>query len=283
MQNFRLLVVGLAVSSLPFLARADDTAAQAAARAALMEKMNEMDNGQTNPPMVAPTPPTPPPVAAPAPPVTATQPSAETNMPPAVPPPQVIVSPQLAAHEQATNAVTPPSKNEMTQSPANPPMTAPKESATQPGAKTNMPPVAPQMAASPTPARHEQPTNEVAPSSVNEMTQYPVNPPMTSSPQTNLPPITVPPLESPSPVAPPPVATTTNLPARPAQPNVGMVPQPQAQPPTPSGLSPIVPPPLPISAEKQAELQDLLSRYMADQISPSQYQDERAKILAQPN
>ncbi|HEV2319791.1 MAG TPA: hypothetical protein VGV18_08585, partial [Verrucomicrobiae bacterium] len=41
-------------------------------------------------------------------------------------------------------------------------------------------------------------------------------------------------------------------------------------------------PPLPISQEKQAELQNLLSQYMANQITPAQYQEDRAKIMAEP-
>jgi hypothetical protein len=49
-----------------------------------------------------------------------------------------------------------------------------------------------------------------------------------------------------------------------------------------SVLQPIVAPPLPISADKQAQLQALLAKYMANAITPGQYQTERAKILADP-
>jgi len=48
------------------------------------------------------------------------------------------------------------------------------------------------------------------------------------------------------------------------------------------GLKPIEAPPLPISASKEAQLQALLERYKADQITPGEYQTERAKILAEP-
>jgi hypothetical protein len=41
-------------------------------------------------------------------------------------------------------------------------------------------------------------------------------------------------------------------------------------------------PPLPISADKQRRLGDLLRRYQADQVTPAQYHAERAKILAEP-
>jgi len=41
-------------------------------------------------------------------------------------------------------------------------------------------------------------------------------------------------------------------------------------------------PPLPISPSKEAQLQSLLQQYKSDQITPEQYQIERAKILAEP-
>jgi hypothetical protein len=41
-------------------------------------------------------------------------------------------------------------------------------------------------------------------------------------------------------------------------------------------------PPLPISADKQRRLGELLRRYQADQVTPAQYHAERAKILAEP-
>jgi hypothetical protein len=48
------------------------------------------------------------------------------------------------------------------------------------------------------------------------------------------------------------------------------------------GLKPVEAPPLPVSAKTEAKLKALLARYMADQISPSEYQKERAAILAEP-
>ncbi len=41
-------------------------------------------------------------------------------------------------------------------------------------------------------------------------------------------------------------------------------------------------PALPISASKEAQLQELTAKYKADQISPEEYQKQRAAILAQP-
>jgi Ni/Co efflux regulator RcnB len=48
------------------------------------------------------------------------------------------------------------------------------------------------------------------------------------------------------------------------------------------GFKPIEAPPPPVSAQKQVELQALLARYMANQISPDEYFKERAAILAAP-
>lgn len=48
------------------------------------------------------------------------------------------------------------------------------------------------------------------------------------------------------------------------------------------GLRPIEAPALPISASKQARLGQLLDQYKADQITPEQYHQQRAAILAEP-
>jgi hypothetical protein len=45
---------------------------------------------------------------------------------------------------------------------------------------------------------------------------------------------------------------------------------------------PVEGPPLPISAAKDQRLQELLRRYKADEITPEQYHQQRAKILAEP-
>jgi hypothetical protein len=85
------------------------------------------------------------------------------------------------------------------------------------------------------------------------------------------------------PVAVKPVSTTTPQP---------VVVKPTTPPPghhmtTPPGPPPVAhtaiqAPALPISATKEAQLQELLVRYKADQISPEDYHKERAKILAGP-
>ena len=58
--------------------------------------------------------------------------------------------------------------------------------------------------------------------------------------------------------------------------------QPSAPPITPNTVSeqPVTAPSLPISESQQQQLQALLLQYEANQITPAQYQAERAKILA---
>jgi len=48
--------------------------------------------------------------------------------------------------------------------------------------------------------------------------------------------------------------------------------------PAPIGMAP----PLPISMDKQQKLQELLTKYRADQVTPEEYQKQRAAILAEP-
>jgi hypothetical protein len=48
------------------------------------------------------------------------------------------------------------------------------------------------------------------------------------------------------------------------------------------GLRPIESPLLPVSAAQQAQLQTLLAKYKANQITPEEYYKQRAEILAQP-
>jgi hypothetical protein len=76
-------------------------------------------------------------------------------------------------------------------------------------------------------------------------------------------------------------------PAKPAAPGVA----PAVKPPSPAnasyagktlGFKPIEAPPPPVSAQKEAELQALLARYLANQVSPEEYQKERTAILAEP-
>jgi hypothetical protein len=48
------------------------------------------------------------------------------------------------------------------------------------------------------------------------------------------------------------------------------------------GFPPIQGPPPAISADKQGRLDELLRKYRADQITPEEYHQQRAKIIAEP-
>ena len=47
------------------------------------------------------------------------------------------------------------------------------------------------------------------------------------------------------------------------------------------GFQQFEPPALPVTPEQEAELQALLSKYMADDVSPEEYHKQRAAILAE--
>jgi hypothetical protein len=79
--------------------------------------------------------------------------------------------------------------------------------------------------------------------------------------------------------------TMSSSPAMPATPARSMMPPPPVTPGVNEatakdlGLAPLQSPPPPVSAEQQQQLQALLQRYEADQITPDEYQADRAKIL----
>ena len=140
------------------------------------------------------------------------------------------------------------------------------------------------------PTFHEkQATPPPAPAPVPEQQMTPPPAPAPApEPMTTLPPtaqvstnIIVPPVEQES--VPLPTNTMTQYPVNPAPaaPPVAtpppMAPAPQE---TPAAAAPsMATPPPPISADQQQQLQQLLSKYMANQITPAQYQVERAAIL----
>ena len=79
----------------------------------------------------------------------------------------------------------------------------------------------------------------------------------------------------------PPAPTKPSKPPKPAKPTT----PPSSVQPTvaaPSSFAPLHGPPSPLSPEKQQRLAELLRRYKADQLTPEQYQTERAKIRAEP-
>ena len=113
----------------------------------------------------------------------------------------------------------------------------------------------------------------------------PVPPP--SNPAGAQPAVSYPPQVKQQPAVIPPSKVTVAAPAKPVAP----VAAPVVKPPPPAkanypgkalGFPPVEAPPPPVSAQQQADLQALLARYMANQISPEEYQKERAAILARP-
>jgi hypothetical protein len=219
MQTFRILpvIVTAALCASVFSSRADDTPEQAAARAALMEKLGQSDNT----PMVTNSPSVPAEQAVvPAPPTTNAPDEPTIAPPPApVPPPESVPAPApMTTTEQ--------------------PVPAPAPLPPLPAVSTNnltVPPV-------------EQASVPLPPGSSTNVTQYPVNPAM------------------------PQPADTSNTAGTSTNWSTPVAPVQETEQPMPS-------PPAPITANQQQQLQDLLSRYMANQITPAEYQAERAKIL----
>jgi len=213
--------------------RAEDTPAQAAARAALMEKMNELETQPAQP-------------AQPAPPPIVVTPSGVTEAQPVQPTNPVVVPPPVA--------------------PAPSPIVPAPETNSTPAAETA--PAAPAVSDAEAQAKAraalEQKTNEL---NRQDWATPPVAPAPTAAP--GPPPVTVNPVKP----APPAVQPEAAKPASAANANF---------PGKELGLRPIQAPPLPISAAKQAQLQTLLEKYEADQITPEQYHTERARILAEP-
>jgi hypothetical protein len=243
-----------AVCATAFLAgsasvRAQDTPEQAAARAALIEKMSELDTQQSQP---TNAPPTTPPPAAPAPAEAQPAPAApavpDTNTPPAaVPAPAEAPAPAPAETQPAPVAAAVPGT------------TPPVVVVTTNGAEQE---------------QTVQPTNAMAtppPASMPAEAQPPA--PVTMVPETNSQPSVA--------LMPPPVVAATP-PAKPVAPVASPIPANAGNTGVAMGFKPIEAPPLPISAQKEAELQALLAKYMADQVSPDEYQKERAAILAEP-
>lgn len=283
MQRFRLLpaVVTISLTFSAVLANADqDTPAQAAARAALMQQMNQTDQEQmpgSSNSLTEPAPANPPPAAA---------------QPPAAQPPMAQPTPQFSTN---VPVMTPPESgpagmagtNSMPQANVTPEPNGMPETKEMPEMKA-MP-----RANEPAATQAKVPANATAisvpPPSVltNDSAQYPVNPPLTPLPPSQA--------DSSAPTPAPTPAIVDQM--HPAASGPGLS-NPGAMDTTGPGANlsretqgtnsvslqdaPLNAPPLPITPEKQAELQNALSRYMANQLTPVQYQEERARIMAEP-
>ena len=283
----------------PATAVANDTPAQAAARAALATKMGELNAQQVQPanPNLAPI------VVAPSGAVagveqplqptnamTASPPPVETQPVPSPTPPETSPVPASATDTPAQAAARAALLEKMNE--LNAPQTQPVQSAAQASQPTNAMTVSPPPAAA-APAQTTQPVTAPVPSAGNSGLFTPAPPPSNPGVQINVPPAvsSAPPMSNQSQTNQQPVALPPGVvaapPAKPATPVVA--PAVKSSPPAnlnyagkSLGFKPIEAPPPPVSAQKEAELQALLARYMANQISPDEYQKERAAILAEP-
>lgn len=291
MQNPRHLLLTCAVAACltPTLSPAADNEAQIRARQALEEKMSQL------PPVTAPTNPAPAvskPKATAAKPVpvqaatpsnddatrqklrdalnqTASQPKPAAVQPPVQQPPAVTVAPSTTTVESQPVQSTPsyisaPSNDDATnqklqealrqkmqQTPAEP--TAPAVATQKPQKPAKLVKPAAPVKPAPTANYATQPAPTAAPAA----NYAPV--PTTSGAHPNLP-------EQPTPQPTPAPVASRNQPA--AAPTMSL--------PTLTG------PATGLSSAKQQKLDELLNQYRADQITPQQYHEQRAKILAEP-
>jgi hypothetical protein len=298
MQIMKLLptvcAVGICASFISV--RADDTPMQAALRAALDQKMGELDKQQTQAPPVVVTSPgavkakpskpttktVPAKATIPAATATTTGPT-PTLVAPIVPKPQ---SPPVATVPTEIKPATPPPAETK---PA-PTMTIPAEpaAAATTTSETNAAPAA--SGTTPAAPVATMPTEEVAPAAPPPTETKPAAPTAEMKP--------APAVET---VQPAPVAIKPATPA--ITPAAGTVLQSPVMPATIKvkpgvmsatnqinaiytgkelGLKPIESPLLPVTSTQQAQLQALLAKYKANKISPEEYHNQRAEILAQP-
>jgi hypothetical protein len=256
---------------------AQDTTDQAAARAALMQKMEELDTQQQTSSnlqsgstiIVTPT-------------------GASVVQPPQPAVPAATETPARSPKSGQYSPVPPPS---------HPPLfgTTPVVSPGSPSQmQTSAPTVAaPQIApAQPAPAQPAPAAVSTSPKSdeffspVPPPSGPPINAPVetTSPPAQMAPPTATAPSVAPAPMmSTTPAQTATVTPPKPVAPVVAPETKPAnvKYPGQDLGLKPIEAPPLPVTAKQEDELHALLNRYIANEISPDQYQAERAKIMAE--
>ena len=275
MQISRHLLLTCAVTAclIPSLAHAADNEAQIRARQALEEKMNQL-NAQP-PPAAAPANPAPTvskqnAPAKPAPPVVTVTPNGATVSNP----------PTASAADAATRQKLKDALNQAATPPAQPPVSAaPMQS--QPATSA--------------PSYISTPSNDAATSQKLEealrqkMQQTPVEsttPPMATQKPTKPAPAWTPSASAPSSTANYAPIPETN--PRAVRPTLPETPTPA---PVMNGNQPAAPtialptlsgPPTGLSAAKEQKLNELLTQYRQDLITPQQYHEQRAKILAEP-
>ena len=273
-----------------------DSDAIAKAREAMRQKMQEVAPAPAVAPTVAPPPPVvttpPPPVTAPLPTVTAPPAPVVTTPPPTVtaPPPPVVITPPpapaVAPFVTAPPAVTPEAV----------PAIAPPDSDAIAKAREAMRQKMQDMEAQPTvaPSQPAPPVTAPAPPVAVPAPAVAATPPAVAAPAEPQ----FPPGADPETIAKARDAMRLKLQQVEAQPPAPAETVARISPPPPGTKPPRVPeppkpvkvtsklsfpqleaPPLPINADKQQQLNLLLQKYRADEISPEQYHAERAKIL----
>jgi hypothetical protein len=250
--------------------RAQDTPAQAAALAALKQKMGELDTqaGQPTNPSLQPVVVTPSamPPRQPSPPVA----------PPVTPAPVLVsdnsdfFTPVPPPSHPGVQAALPEKMPETKPQPAPPIVKTPAATNATPAkavaAKTTQPKAAKTTAKASSPKTKSPAATNAAPAKVVAATQP--QPKATKKADAK-------PAVAPAPAKKAVKAKSKGKPAaKPAKPDETVYPGRSL------GFNPIAPPPPPVSAEQQAALRSLLDRYMANEITPDQYQAERKKILA---
>jgi hypothetical protein len=299
-----LLACAIATCLTPTLLHAFDNEAQIRARQALEEKMNQMET-QTSPATSSPPAVVKKPAKKSAPPAVVTKPTppAEYSAPPVAKPttPVVTMPPAAPAVETPPAQPAPTFAPEISQ-PATPaPVT--------PSASMSAPPMEPAPA---TPAYNSTPATS-ANSSHNDQLQQALHQKMseTAAPEVATEPPAKPvkpakPMKpAPAPMkenhvaaTPAPAPVSQPAPAPASAPEYSPVPSPSTTPrptlspalktptaiPTQPSLSlpQLAAPPSSLSAAKQQKLDELLQQYRADQLSPQQYHEQRAKVLSEP-
>ena len=302
MQNSRTFLVACAaaycLALLPLCAA--DADADLKLREALEKKLNELQtqSGQAVPPPVVVAPPPvktippvtmPAPAARPTPPAQWTPPPAARPLPPVTQPARVPAPIPVPAPEPAVQTtpkpvlVAPPPVDSETIAKAREALRqkmseleGPVATAAQPA-----PPVTP-----PTPAPTPVPAPTPAP---------PAQPPPVAVQPAPIPTPIVQPAPKPVLVAPTPVSPETLAKAQAAmeqkmkeldaQPPVAPAQPPPMKPKTlkgPQAFPPLQGPPPAVAGDKAKRLQELLRKYRADQVTPEEYHQQRAKILAEP-
>ena len=250
-----LILVGITV-------RAQDNPQQAAARAALLSKINELEAQQRQP-------------TNPVPPTSAVTPSGVEQQPARQP---------ANAAPYMEPASKPPEDN-VVMTPVNPPPTKAEKAAAKAQAKADARQAAAELKAKKEAkaALKAQTSAKATATPADDSGLFtPVPPPSNPMSQISMPPA----MQQTTTAPPPPPAVVPTPPVKPAPPVVAPAANPAPANASYSGkalgFTPITPPPPPVSAQKEAQLQALLAQYMANQITPEQYHKARAEILAQP-